>query len=333
VGSAPTVSSQSVPTGHFANAALYTQGEWYVSPRWTVNAGLRGTHYDYKADAFSPDGGATQVDAATHHDDALCGSLGLVYEARPDLHLSANVANGSREPNAQDLYFNGPASVGYVLGNPDLKPEKSISYDVGLRWGPGDLAISGNAYYSTYDDLIDAVNVTPPGNPPGAPNTYRYANIYAARIYGGEAEAAWHFRHQWEFRTQMSGVIGDITSRDYISSVYGIDAATVPLDGIPPFRGSGSVRWTTSDGRIWFEPAVRYSWRYDRLAPPISGVPQIGALKKEWLVGDLAAGYRTPWGQRLEAGVRNLGNATYRPALSSLDEPGINLYGTLSTEF
>ncbi|MFI5371831.1 MAG: TonB-dependent receptor, partial [Candidatus Eisenbacteria bacterium] len=333
VGSAPTAYSQSVPTGHFANAALYAQGEWFLDPRWTLSGGARVTQYHYRADAFTPDGGVTQVAATTHDDDAVCGTLGLVYALAPDLHLSANVANGYREPNAQDLYFNGPASVGYVLGNPDLKPEKSVSYDLGLRWGPGDLAISGNAYLSTYDDLIDAINVTPPGTPPGAPNTYQYENISKARIWGGEAEANWRFRSQWELRTQLSGVVGDITSHDAIMTLYGLDESQVPLDGIPPFRGSAGLRWTTADGRTWIEPAMRYSWRYDRLPPPIAGVSQIGAAKKEWLVGDLSAGTRTPWGQRLVAGVRNIGDATYRPALSSVDEPGVSVYGTLSTDF
>jgi len=102
-----------------------------------------------------------------------------------DLHLTANIANGYRQPNAQDLYFDGAASVGFVIGNPLLKPEKSVSYDAGLRWGPGQFAVSGNMFVSTCKDLIDAVAVVPVPEAQGQP-TYQYTNISDARIWGGE---------------------------------------------------------------------------------------------------------------------------------------------------
>jgi outer membrane receptor protein involved in Fe transport len=41
----------------------------------------------------------------------------------------------------------------------------------------------------------------------------------------------------------------------------------------------------------------------------------------------------TPSGQRLVAGVRNLGDLQYRQALGSLDEPGRSFFASLSTDF
>ena len=337
-GAVSTRISQSVPNGDFDNGAVYFQNDWFLSPQWKLSIGARYTLYHYRTEAglaLPASGPSPPVyfEALQVDNGAACGSFGLVYHPVEDLHLSFNVANGYRQPNAQDLFFNGPASVGNVLGNPDLSPEKSISYDTGVRWGRGTLGLSGNLFYSTYDDLIDAIDVTPAGNPPGAPRTYQYENISKARIWGGEAEGNWRFRRQWEARTQLSGVIGDVTSESAIETLYGLDQSQVPLNNIAPFRGTAALRWSTPDGRCWVEPALRYSWRYDRLPPPVAGVSQIGAQKKEWLVGDVSVGYKTLWGQRLVAGVRNVGDATYRPALSSLDEPGIGVFGTLSTEF
>ena len=77
-------------------------------------------------------------------------------------------------------------SVGFVVGNPELKPERSVSYDLGLRWGPRTLAISGNVFYSTFADLINAlpIKVNMPGTPsrPEIPDTvaYEYTNIATA---------------------------------------------------------------------------------------------------------------------------------------------------------
>src|SRR5262249_58567577 len=190
--------SQSLPKGNFDNVAGFAQSELYLQPQWTLSVGGRYTYYHDRTEAgvarparSNPPPPTPEVTFAPYKVDngAVAGSLGLVYAARPDLHVSANLANGYRQPNAQDLFFNGPASVGIVLGNRDLKPEKSVSMDAGLRWGPGDLAISGNLFYSTYDDLIDAIQVGAGAG--AAPDTFQYVNITKARIWGGEAEAEW----------------------------------------------------------------------------------------------------------------------------------------------
>jgi hemoglobin/transferrin/lactoferrin receptor protein len=342
----PTVTvTQSLPTGNFDNVAGFGQSDMYLSKQWTLSAGARYTYYHYRTDfgvaqPANPGGGGPptpEVDFQPYSVDkgAVAGSVGLVYALKPDLHISANVANGYRQPNAQDLFFNGPASVGIVLGNPALKPEKSISYDLGLRWGPGNLALSGNLFYSTFDDLIDAIQtVADPDGPGPAQAVYQYVNITKARMYGGEAEAEWRFRPQWDLRANCTGTVGDITSSEAILELYGApNTDTAPLDGVPPFKGNASLRWTSANGRLWVEPATRYSWRTNRLPLPTPGVPQLSTFKKEWIVGDIAAGMKFGHGENVTIGIRNFTNRAYTLPLASLEEPGISVYGSLSTDF
>jgi len=332
--------SQSLPKGNFDNLAGFVQSDLYLQPQWTMSVGARFTYYHDRTEAgvarpasSNPPPPRPQVNFPEYKVDnsAVAGSVGLVYAVRPDLHLSANIANGYRQPNAQDLFFNGPASVGIVLGNQDLNPEKSVSTDAGLRWGPGELAISGSFFYSTYDDLIDAIQVGA-GTSPANPDTFQYVNITKARIWGGEAEAEWRFRRQWMARASCTGAIGDITSRGAIQSLYGVDAETAPLPNVPPFKGNASLRWTSANGRMWIEPAMRYSWRTNRLPPPTPGVPQIDAFKKEYIVGDVMAGYRLGR-QRLQLGIRNFTDTPYQLPLASLEEPGISFVGSVSADF
>ena len=103
-----------------------------------------------------------------------------------------------------------------------------------VRVGSGALALSGNLFWSTYEDLIDAVSVPPVPQASGQP-TYQYVNISEARIWGGEAEAEWHFLPQWSTRAAIAGAIGDITSREAIQTLFGVDADEAPLAGVPPF--------------------------------------------------------------------------------------------------
>ncbi len=328
-GATSTRRTASLPRGRFANYGGYLQSEWYVQPQWTLSAGGRYTHYRYRTDfgLNAPAAGPSPVayfQPKSVDDDAASGSLGLVYTPIRDLHLTANLANGYREPNAQDLFFNGPGSVGTVLGNPDLKPERSVSYDLGLRWGPGPFAISGNAFYTTFDDLINAL--------PVAAGTYQYTNIATATTWGGELEGEWRFLPRWTARSSMSGTVGDITSREAIRKIYGIDIDRVPLELVPPFRGSAALRWSEARDRFWVEGSARGSWRTNRLPPPIPGVGQLSSFKSEWLAGDVFAGARLG-AQRLLLGVRNVADRRYRQPLGSLDEPGRSVVASVSTDF
>lgn len=337
VRSRPDSTTASVPDGTFGSYAAYAQGEWYLGPRWTASVGGRFTHYRYRTQAGHRAGTAGTASERffspiSVDEGALCGSLGIVYAPVRDLHVTGNVANGYRQPNAQDLFFNGPASVGTVLGNPDLNPEKSVSYDLGVRWGPGAFGFAGNLFYSTYDDLIDAIDVTQAGGPPG-PRTYRYVNITNARIWGGDLEAEYRFLRRFQARVAMAGQIGDITNADAILRLYGVVAEQAPLPSIPPIKGTAALRWRDASGRFWVEPSARWSWRTNRLPLPTPGVSFFTEFKKEWMVGDLMAGARLPAGQRIVVGVRNIADRSYRQAIGSLDEPGRSFVGSLSVDF
>ena len=341
VRSRPDSTTASVPDGTFGSYATFAQSEWYLGERWTASAGGRFTYYRYRTEAGhksgTPGTSSETFFPALHVDDgALSGSLGIVYTPIKDLHVTANVANGYRQPNAQDLFFEGPASIGTVKGNPDLRPEKSVSYDLGLRWGPGDFGFSGNLYYSTYNDLIDAIDVTPappPGAPPPPRRTYQYVNITEARIWGGELEATYRFLRQWQARVSMAGAIGDITNADAIYTLYGVVQDQAPLPSIPPYKGMAALRWHDARGRFWVEPSARWSWRTNRLPLATPGVPFFTEFKKEWLVGDIMAGARLPTGPKVLVGVRNVADRVYRQAVGSIDEPGRSWVGSLTVDF
>lgn len=327
----------SLPKGKFDNYAMWWQNQMFFGPRWTVSGGLRWTEYRYHTEAgpsIPASGPSPPVDFPEYkvNQSKPCGSLGIVYAPQQDLRLSFNVANGYRQPTAQDLFFKGAGSVGFVIGNPLLKPEQSVSMDTGLRWSAGGLALSGNLFYSTFTDMIDALNV--PAVPEASGQlTYQYKNIAKARMWGGEAEGEWAFGGGWRARATATGAVGDIIGVDAIRALYGVNADTAPLPNVPPFHGTFGVRWTGSSGRGWVEGTSRYSWRTNRLGLPVAGVSQIGAFKAEWMAFDVMSGCRFGKGQRALIGVRNVANMLYRQAFGSLDEPGRSFVATLSSSF
>jgi iron complex outermembrane receptor protein len=80
--------------------------------------------------------------------------LGLVQRPTAALTIKANVGRYARQPSFLELYGNN----GFILGDPDLRPESAINGDVGVGWrkgGPaGGLAVDAAAFGAAVTDLI-----------------------------------------------------------------------------------------------------------------------------------------------------------------------------------
>ena len=59
-------------------------------------------------------------------------SAAAAYTLTKTIRLRASAGHGFRQPTYVDLYYSDPAT----LGNPNLKPESSWSYEAGLDWKP-----------------------------------------------------------------------------------------------------------------------------------------------------------------------------------------------------
>ncbi|MCM8556761.1 TonB-dependent receptor plug domain-containing protein [Sphingomicrobium sediminis] len=85
------------------------------------------------------------MDAAIRHDmfgdfaDATSVSAGIRIPVTSGFSLAASYGEGIAQPSFYDLYGFFPGSF---VGNPDLTPEKSRGFDLGLRFDSGDLQAS-----------------------------------------------------------------------------------------------------------------------------------------------------------------------------------------------
>lgn len=105
---------------------------------------------------------------------------GLTAPAGERLRLRGVVGNAFKEPTFFESY-----AEGFVTGNPDLRPERSRSWEVGAELGgPRDPATLGVTYFDQrFRDMID-YTFEPP-----APGGANYFNIARARSRGLEIEA------------------------------------------------------------------------------------------------------------------------------------------------
>ena len=115
------------------------------------------------------------------------GQAAARYFFMPHVSIYSNIGSAFKAPTMNDLYY------GYYA-NPELKPEDSLSYEVGADWQMGSAWRSGLSVYRTeIDNLIDS----------DPANGWKLANIDEATIDG--AEVYLHFNQdQWFAKTSYS---------------------------------------------------------------------------------------------------------------------------------
>ncbi|WP_176038089.1 TonB-dependent receptor domain-containing protein [Brucella tritici] len=135
--------------------------------------------YSLEYEALRFDGGL-RYDHNGQFGDVLTYNLGASYEVLPDLVLRSSYATGFRAPTFNELYYPG-------FANPDLQPEKSRSYEVGLNWQATASTSLDMAFYQTW--LRDAIMSTAP--------SYLPYNVASAKVTGFEATLAHRFDDRW----------------------------------------------------------------------------------------------------------------------------------------
>jgi outer membrane cobalamin receptor len=112
-------------------------------------------------------------------------SIAAAYTLTHTVRLRASAGHGFRLPTYVDLYYSDPTTI----GNPNLKPESSWSYEAGLDWTPADgrLTLTATGFRLQQKDTIDysKLSLTTPALTFAEP--YQAVNIQNLNITGAEA--------------------------------------------------------------------------------------------------------------------------------------------------
>ena len=124
-------------------SAVYVQDEFRPTDKWLIIPSIR---YDY-SDKFGSE---------------FTSRLAGTYHAANDVRIKAVIGQGYKTPTVNELYHfwemfaTNPGTAGqFFEGNPDLKPEKSLSYELAIEKDWGDSAtIHLGAFRNNVKDLI-----------------------------------------------------------------------------------------------------------------------------------------------------------------------------------
>lgn len=125
----------------------------------------------------------TRLDHSSRFGDIVTYRAGVSVRLGSGTRLRATLGTGFKEPTFLENF-----STGFVIGNPNLKGERTTSGEAGVEqdlWS-GRVTASATVFLQRFRNLIDYLGAPPA---PGDPN---YFNIAAAHANGVEARIATH---------------------------------------------------------------------------------------------------------------------------------------------
>ncbi len=213
---------QEVPLARDATAAH--------APR--VQVGVRYDQFALRTNPSNADAVVRFGAAQSRSFGNVASSVGLSVPLSEYVSVSANTSRGFRAPTVEEMYANGfHAAVGtFDMGNPNLKPEQSTGYEIGLRAQSARTFAQINSYYNLIDRYIlpRAVGARDIGGNSVPLVNYVQAN---AKLYGIEGQVETQL-----VRHVVGGVMGDFTR-----ALFRDGTGNLPY--IPAGRLGGSLRY------------------------------------------------------------------------------------------
>ena len=159
--------------------ALFIQDEWTLNNDWTLTYGTRVDHHEDFGTEFSP---RAYLVNAVNDKLTVKGGFGQAFNAPSLLNLT------------EEYRLNSCRGDCWVVGNPNLKPETSTSYELAANYQESNWMVEAAVFRNEIDNLIEQDRDTiigwvpdpTPEDPDNQKKVHTYKNIDKARVEGIE---------------------------------------------------------------------------------------------------------------------------------------------------
>lgn len=294
----------------------FLQDDWDITHAVTLTTGLRVSGSQIRAALESP-----YFDTRSSYTE-LTSALTVSIHPSSTWNLYTGWARGFRAPNWDDAIVLNETNQGFDAPNPGLRPEYSDCFELGAKYDDGSLFISGSAYYTLLNDLIDRR----PGTYDGLPfydengngvrddvevDIYQKMNVGKARIYGFENSLLWRMTRILTVWSSMQWTWGENRT------------VKEPLSRIPPLAGQAGVQFQVSRN-LWAGISYQWSTSQHRISRRDIADSRIGPGGTDgWGIVNLKSGWEAG---RLRCIVllENLMDRLYKTHGSGIYSPGRN---------
>lgn len=242
-----TDTSPRVPFATDRSAGFFVQDEVDVHRRLTMILGVR--YQDTTARTEETPGLPPEVGVSSS-DDAAVWAANFLFSASDNVKLVASAGSAFRSPNLIERFFDGPTPEGaaWQSRNLSLRPEKSLNYDVGLKYRRANVLFDATYFRNT---VRDGIRIAPTGETVAELPEYRNINIDELRYQGVEVAFDWAIGAGFSLGTNYTR----LRSRDVRSPIPIADSYSGKL--------VARVGYRRDDGRFWVDYLFRHSDEQD----------------------------------------------------------------------
>lgn len=238
--------------------AVFAEDTWSITDTFNLTTGLRYDHDENYDGNFSP---------------RLYG----VYNPTDAWTFKGGVSTGYKQPDLRDSSSDVHSVTGkgsaFIMGNDNLKPEKSLSYELGTAWQGDKAKASLTAFYTEYKDKITEVRdcsspngsntnsatwacVDPFGRIDAATGNVRLWNFISSRI---NVDKATMQGVEASFGTELAEGVNLNTNYTYMETEQKSgDLKGQPLNQMPKHMFNATVDYNINDALdVWTRLHVR----------------------------------------------------------------------------
>jgi len=362
------------PRVDWLDTALFGLAEWAVVEDVDLSLGLRVDRFNLDSTAPPFDRLDPNVQAAINNgslsladlnldrtDTAITGGLGVDWDLTDVVTVYSHIGRAFRAPNKADMLSFGAFTFGFNVPSPDLQPESSWTYELGVKAQTQDSAVALAGYLTTVSDGIISqpgtfngssfIDLNGNGMEDSGEQVYQKVNSPDDIVVRGiELQLVQYLPESW-VRSVLDH--GAVSIYGNFTWMRGKDKGTgEPLDRGIPTNALLGLRW--EDSRIpalqrwWLSleswmvdsfdriPTSRYSdgaFYTDPQDPGNSSFLAPGPRVPGFTVFSLRGGVRLSENANLTVGIENLTNELYRVKDSRIDAPGTNVVAALEVRF
>jgi outer membrane receptor for ferrienterochelin and colicins len=184
-------------------SAVYLQDEYFVTDDFAATLSGRLTHNNQFGNGFSP-------------------RVYFVYNGIDNVTLKGGYGEGFKSPtlfqSSEDFSLVSCGGRCTLVGNPDLKPQTSKTYELSAMYSGVDGYVQATGFFNDVKNLIDR-DLTPFFN--GTSTIIQYENVDKVETKGVELEGSYEFSTNWSFTANA-------TYTDAVNKVDDEDIAYTP---------------------------------------------------------------------------------------------------------
>ncbi|KGQ13946.1 Colicin I receptor [Beauveria bassiana D1-5] len=295
--------------------ALFIEDEWRIFEPLALTTGIRMDDHETYGDHWSP-------------------RAYLVYSATDTLTVKGGWATAFKAPSllqlSPDWTSRSCRGACQIVGSPDLKPETSESFELGLYYAGDEGFLDGvsgsvTAFQNNVEDMIDIQRTANRSVAPSYSNfvgfdrsgnpIFRYYNVNKARIRGVETELKIPFNDQWKLSLNYTYNDGRDLS----------NGGNKPLQQQSFHTANGTVDWAPLED--WsFYVSANYTGKQ-------RAVSATDKTPGGYIVWNTGGAWKATKNVKVRAGVLNLGDKDLNRDIYSYNEDGRRYFMALDYSF